>query len=284
MVAGTAAGTNLLTKEGCFDPTQTTCTEKLRWLHAPLGKIGSLEITGAFQGSFEITVIGDFDGGNKGISLTTSENKGIQYHQENMDSCCGVASLYPISLGEGGNWTGSSPGWNGGTWFNAITITVQNGLAKARINGAQIGADVTFDPASTFDRIVIQGITADDRLTEVRTTGVQSACSGNTTSSGSFTQADLDAAYQRGYQAGTTASTSGKDGGIPGIPTFDPITLLYDDKPVVATLASNLNLHIPFLAYKDLAGSSLNLWADLQFVPGADGSLTWKLSNYGMNQ
>jgi len=32
-----------------------------------------------------------------------------------------------------------------------------------------------------------------------------------------------------------------------------------------------------------LLGDSMNLWADLQFAPATDGSLTWKLKNYGVN-
>ncbi len=50
-----------------------------------------------------------------------------------------------------------------------------------------------------------------------------------------------------------------------------------------ATLDSNLNMHIPSLVYQPLFGNSINLWTDLQFSPATDGSLIWKLSNYGVN-
>ena len=51
-----------------------------------------------------------------------------------------------------------------------------------------------------------------------------------------------------------------------------------------ATIAQNLNIHIPNAAYQPAFGNPMNLWADLQFMPGADGSLIWRLSNYGLNQ
>ena len=51
-----------------------------------------------------------------------------------------------------------------------------------------------------------------------------------------------------------------------------------------ATIASNLNIHIPNATYQDLFGGTMNIWADLQLVPSTDGTLMWKLSNSGLNQ
>jgi hypothetical protein len=177
---GATAGENLVVKEGCFDPTNTDCTEKLNWFHAPLGKIGSLEIIGTLQGYFEVSITGDFDAATKSVVLTDNENKGIQYSQTKLDDGYlygGRVSLYPTGTGEGG---GESDGrvidvWNKDYNFNAITITVQNGLARARINGTQIGKEVAFEPVTAFTRVVIQGITSDDRLTEVKVRGLQTA-------------------------------------------------------------------------------------------------------------
>ena len=56
-----------------------------------------------------------------------------------------------------------------------------------------------------------------------------------------------------------------------------------DTCTAAATLDSNLNMHIPGLIYQPLFGNPMNLWVDLQFSPAADSSLTWKLSNYGVN-
>ncbi len=74
----------------------------------------------------------------------------------------------------------------------------------------------------------------------------------------------------RGIQATSTASC----------PTTGGTTTA----SAAATLDSNLNMHIPNLTYQPLFGNPMNLWADMQFAPAADGSLMWKLSNYGVNQ
>jgi len=51
----------------------------------------------------------------------------------------------------------------------------------------------------------------------------------------------------------------------------------------VVTLDANLNMKIPNATYQPALGNPINLWANFQFVPLADGSMTWKLSNYGIN-
>jgi len=49
------------------------------------------------------------------------------------------------------------------------------------------------------------------------------------------------------------------------------------------TLDANLNMKIPNATYQPALGNPINLWANFQFVPSSDGSMTWKLSNYGIN-
>lgn len=51
----------------------------------------------------------------------------------------------------------------------------------------------------------------------------------------------------------------------------------------ITTIATNLNIHIPQANYQSLDGT-MNLWADLKFVPSNDGRLLWELTNYGVNQ
>jgi hypothetical protein len=41
---------------------------------------------------------------------------------------------------------------------------------------------------------------------------------------------------------------------------------------------NNYNIHIPNATF-----GNVNIWANFQFVPSSDGSMTWKLSNYGIN-
>lgn len=244
MAIGATAGDNLVVKEGCLNPTKTNCTEKLKWLSTPLGKIGSLEIIGTLQGDFEVSITGDFSVATMSVALTDNEHKGIEYSQTGYNICCVIASLSPTGIGEGGGLSNNPRAWNGDNDFNTITITVQNGLAKARINGTQIGKDVTFDPATAFTRAVIQGITPDDRLTEVKIRGLQTICTNNPT------------------PGGNTSTTSSNQ---------------------IPTIAPNLNLHIPSIEYQSLGGK-MNIWVDLNFSPSDDGKLWWTLSDYGVNQ
>jgi hypothetical protein len=265
MPANATLNENLIVTEGCLDPTKTSCASKYRWLTSvsPI-KIANLQVLGRLNGNYEVIVTADFGGDPKAIKLLTTDNKGITFSTDGDDS---GHSFYPNGIGEGGgNSCCGLGGWNYYNNFNEVKITVQSNsalsIAKVYVNGSPFQT-ITFDPGEVFERVAIEGITVNDRISDVKIRGIQSVSSGS--NSGSFTQADLDAAYQRGY----TAENSGNTG---------------DNDDATATLATNLNLHIPFLAYTDLAGGSLNLWADLQFVPGADGSLMWRLSNYGFNQ
>ncbi len=56
MSVGATAGENLIVKQGCIDPSETGCTDKIKWLTAPLTKVGSLEVVGTFTGDFEISM------------------------------------------------------------------------------------------------------------------------------------------------------------------------------------------------------------------------------------
>lgn len=192
MAVGATAGENLIVKEGCIDPSKTTCTtaEKVKWLSPPLTKVGSVEILGALQGDFEITVTADFDNGGKGIVLTNAENKGFQFNVAVLDigpwNVNNGAAMVLAGLGSGGGG-GPSSGWNGGYSFNNMTITVKNGTAKAYLNGAENGKEIIFDPVTTFNRVVIQGITPADRISEVKVRGLQSATTCPSTSTSTTT-------------------------------------------------------------------------------------------------
>jgi hypothetical protein len=258
MSASTTLNENLVVMEGCLDTSKTSCATKYRWLTSisPI-KIANLQVLGQLNGNYEVIVTADFGGDPKAIKLLTQDNKGITFSTNGDRS---GHSFYPNGIGEGGGYTSFGlGGWNSSYNFNEVKITVRSGpslsIAKVYVNGSPFQT-ITFDPAEVFERVAIEGITVNDRISDVKIRGISSVSSGDT--GGGFTQADLDAAYQRGLAAG--------GGGV------------------AATLSTNLSLHIPSLLYTDLAGGSLNLWADLQFAPGADGSLMWKLSNYGLNQ
>ncbi len=51
-----------------------------------------------------------------------------------------------------------------------------------------------------------------------------------------------------------------------------------------ASIDANLNINIPSAIYQPIFGEAMDLSAYLQFVPAPDGSLSWTLGNYGVNQ
>jgi hypothetical protein len=98
------------------------------------------------------------------------------------------------------------------------------------------------------------------------------------TACGLYTQQDVtNAANAAAAAAKQACKTDPASCGIVAS-TCPPIT-----SGASATVAANLNIHIPNAAYQPAFGSPMNLWVDLQSVPATDGSLLWKLSNYGIN-
>jgi hypothetical protein len=191
MAVGATAGENLIVKEGCLDPTKTTCaaTEKAKWLAAPLTKVGMLDVGGSLQGDFEVNLTINVNDGSKGITLLTPDNKSIEYNIAWYAGSGGIfstAALLPKGIGEGGSSKYKIDGWNGMPGFNNISLTVRQGVAKVYINGSEsLLEPITFDKNTVFSRVLIKGISSSDRLSEVKVRGLQSAnfCSATTTSS-----------------------------------------------------------------------------------------------------
>lgn len=187
MAVGATAGENLIVTEGCLDPTKTTCTatEKVRWLTAPLTKVGSLEVVGTLQGSFEVAITADLsEYKNYGIAILTADGKTI-----NLDFVKRgffEADFYSTGDLGTGRTQGYDTGWVGGSAFNSAKIIVQNGTALGFINGRQHGK-VVFDGNIKFERARISGIGNGDRLSEVKVNGLQSATSCPSTTTPSTT-------------------------------------------------------------------------------------------------
>jgi len=256
MAVGATAGENLIVKEGCLDPTKTTCTEKVKWLAAPLTKVGSVSVNGTLSGDFEVVVTADFATSSKTISLLTSDNKGISLK---FAGDGGRYDFAPNGVGEGGSYESNSyyglDGWNGGSSFNEIKIVVQQGLANVYTNG-QIasgrmvtGTPIKLNAGTVFNQFTIQGITPDDRLSEVKVKGLSNttACTG-----GSST---------------TTTPISG--------------TTNTGDLPQIS---SNLDIKIPRGLYSQSGGlftpaGSIPVWADLKYNAGGN---YWTLSGAGV--
>ncbi len=195
MSVGETAGENLIVKEGCLDPEQTTCTEKVKWLSAPITKIGNLEVMGIFTGDFEINVIINVNDGSKGIVLFTEDNKGIEYSitwNGHSGGYMSNVSFLPKGIGINGGTNFMIEGWNKYTAFNNITLTVQQGVAKVHVNGSEaVETPITLDPDTVFNRLLIKGVSSDDRLSEVRVRGIQS-CNTGSGCEGIYTQEQVD--------------------------------------------------------------------------------------------
>lgn len=174
----------------------------------------------------------------------TAENKGIQFSFEGDGS---VHSFYPNGVGEGGDYTFSTiPGWNGGYDFNEVKITVQQDVAQVYTNGAKFGTPITFDAGQIFDRVTFEGITANDRIADVKVRGITTACTGG---------------------GGATTSDTTPDGAVPSV-------------------SSNLDLVIPYAMYTmpgGLLGSgqTVPIWANLKYVPQGEQHF-WTLSGAGI--
>jgi len=185
MGVGATAGENLVVKEGCLDPSQSSCMEKVKWASAPITKIGNLDVIGSLSGNFEISVTADFNAGSKGIVLLTQDNKGIEFtitwQFEGGSEYLNDSGFYPNGLGEGGGGESRAPGWNSGYEFNNFTINVQQGVAKAHINGQQNGQSITLGDGVIFSRVLFKGITPSDRVSEVKIRGISGLAACNST-------------------------------------------------------------------------------------------------------
>jgi hypothetical protein len=175
MAVGSTAGENLVVKEGCLDPSKTSCTEKFKWLTSTSAiKIGNLQVLGQLTGDYEVIITADFDRDPKGIKLLTSDNQGISL-TFNGDVWQGGRDFLPNGIGEGGNHECCSqlPGWNKGYNFNEVKIVVQQGVANVYTNGTVMGKPITFDAGQVFERVAFEGITASDRIADVKVRGMQ---------------------------------------------------------------------------------------------------------------
>lgn len=177
MAVGATAGENLVVKEGCLDPSKASCTEKFKWLSSTSSiKIGNLQVLGQLTGDYEVVITADFDDAPKGIKLLTADNKGISLaFKGDKDG----RQFWPNGIGNGGDGTQFSRllGWNGSYNFNEVKITVQQGIANVYTNGTVMGDPITFEAGQVFERVAFEGITANDRIADVKVRGIQTIAS-----------------------------------------------------------------------------------------------------------
>lgn len=181
MGVGATAGENLVVKEGCFDPSKTSCTEKIQWLTTTSPtKVGNVQVVGQLVGNFEIIVTADFANEAKGINVLTTDNKGLLL-EFNGDFY--GHEFKSNGFGEGGDRgvITTLPGWNSGSSFNEIKITVQNGTANVYTNGKVLGEPIIFDAGIAFERVTLEGIKSSDRLSDIKVRGIQGSTTCNST-------------------------------------------------------------------------------------------------------
>lgn len=246
---GTTVNENLVVKQGCSDPDETSCTEKLNWLSSTsVTKVGSIDVVGGLTGEFEVVVTADFQKEIKTISLFTADEKSIDLKFGGDDSWTGrFFTSNGIGEGGGGKSYGTLQGWNAGDAFNEVKIVVKNGLANAYSNGrVVVNTPIQFDKNMVFERVSIEGIQSDDRVSEVKVRGIQNITStptgGNTatTSTGDSNTSTTTTSTGGSNISTTTTSTSGSNTST--TPIFSGTTISGD---CVAEYTADGQLHVP---------------------------------------
>ncbi len=257
MNVGSSIGENLVVKEGCLDPSKTTCAEKFKWLTSSSAvKMGNLQILGELKGNFEIIITLDSNDDQKAIKLLTSDNRGISFNLPYGDADW---RLIANGFGTGGGNYGRA-GWNYGYAFNEVKLVVQQGatesIAQAYINGTPYTSGsgiVKLDREVVFTRVAFEGFTVNDRISDIKIRNISNPTT-TACSNGSST---------------TTTPVSG--------------TTNTGDLPQIA---SNLDIKIPRGLYSQSGGlftpaGSIPIWADLKYVP-QNGQQLWTLTGAGV--
>jgi hypothetical protein len=254
LAVGASVGESLTVKESCVDPNatnQTTC-EKTKYVTALPGRTGRIEFPISVAGSFDVSVNMDTNsssgGGVWGEALTLFSNDGST-----------ISMTYRIHIGG-------------------------NGVVICASDNAQDTGTGSPNSAWVSEWGWIGGFTSNDSRIAIQNSMATCFINGTSFVSGqqpnAVSLADPNRAYNRVAVTGINDRDRLYEIKVRGLQsTSCPTT----GNTGTATLDSNLKLHIPALKYQPALGNAMNLWADLQFAPAADGSLAWKLSNYGVN-
>jgi len=245
-------------KEGCLDPTKTSCTDKYKWLTATSAiKIGNIQVPMELKGNYEVIITLDAGGDPKAIKLLTADNKGISLTSSSEASW----TLKANGVGEG-SVSGFSRAWKGGYTFNEVKLTVQQGTTQsnteAYLNGVAFEkycencVSLKLEKDQVFNKISFEGFTTNDRIIDVkiRSLSTVAACS-----NGSST-------IVTNPITGTTNTSN------------------------LPQIASNLDIKIPRGLYSQSGGlftpaGSIPIWADLKYVPQGSQHL-WTLTGAGV--
>jgi len=210
---------------------------------------GSIEFSTNFSGNFAITSEYSFQG-NEEIRLTADgyEIKFIAGSNDYFNVYVnGTRAKDSVSGAYAylGDYAGSA--LNGSNYHGKFKLTIINNELKTFDAKDKLVATIPLKENVTYTKLIVSGIRATDQLVSLNVLG-------------------------------DTAVVT------PPISTSCPTSPTTPTTPTGAvTLDANLNMKIPNATYQPALGNPINLWANFQFVPLADGSMTWKLSNYGIN-
>jgi len=249
MTVGQKIGENLIVKEGCPDPSKTTCqaADKVKYITAVAGRTGRLEIPINISGDVDLSFNIDFYEENstkKNITLQTADSFSLTiaadvYASQYLtlkDSVGGIKSCYVNGV------------WQNSFGINDIRLAIQSSKATLSLNASPCIQDYELSKID-FTKIIFGNVTENDRLFETKSRGIS-----NTTacSNGSST---------------TTTPISGTTN------TGD-----------LAQIASNLDIKIPRGLYSQSGGlftpaGSIPVWAYLKYNAGGN---YWTLSGAGV--
>lgn len=257
MQVGQSVGENLVVKESCPDPTETSCQEKLKYISATAGRTGRIEFPVQLSTDFYVSVNldGNTTSGNIRAGQSIALHSGafvttLKFTQKSLVSWdeTSLSSNNPEDTGGGGGArvNGGFAGWQGGYSVNDIRLSVINGKLEAYINEAFIpesslhndrSATITLaNPAQVYDKLVVAGIKDSDRLFEVRI----------------------------GCQQASSCSASASDGTTTP-PTTEPIS----SNECLARYSIDGSLHIPCVSVPDAFGGTTLYSVELQQQPAS---------------
>ncbi len=243
MSVGQSIGENLLVKESCPDPDETSCQEKVKYLSATAGRTGRIEFPVQLSTNFYVSINLDGNTTSGGIrvgqSITLYSGSYVVTLKFTQDSLASwdktsLDSNNPEDTGGGGGArvNGGFGGWQGGYSVNDVRLIVIDGKLDAYINEAfipisslhnDVSATITLaNPTQTYDKLVIAGIKDSDRLFEVKT----------------------------GCQQASSCSASG------GITTLPPAGTSISSTECMANYSPTGQLHVPCVSVPDAFGGT----------------------------
>jgi hypothetical protein len=147
---GGVPGENLVVKESEYGQKYVSCTSPDR--------LGILEHSVNLSGEFEVVINADFKEGNwsKKILLTAGDSE--------LDQLTVSFPAYSINFGD----NSSSNNWIEYSSINTLRLSVKDGVAKLYINDYFRGKLTLSNPDTIYTKLLINGITNNDRLFEVK--------------------------------------------------------------------------------------------------------------------